>query len=74
MGERPANPLNQASVDGYVRVDAGVGYTTKIDGKTLTLRALLENVADEDYWAGAGNNLLAQGYARTLRLTARMAF
>jgi iron complex outermembrane receptor protein len=66
--------LNQAFIDGFVRVDAGVNYATKIAGRPVLLRALLENAFDKNYWAAAGNNLLAQGLPRTLRLSARVSF
>jgi iron complex outermembrane receptor protein len=74
IGKRAVDALNQAYIDGFVRVDAGVNYATNIAGRPVLLRALLENAFDENYWAAAGNNLLAQGLPRTLRLSARVSF
>lgn len=74
IGKRAVNPLNQAYIDGFVRLDAGIGYTTKLGGQAVTFRALLENAFDKNYWAATGNNLLAQGLPRTLRVSARVAF
>lgn len=71
VGERAVNALDQAFIDDFVRVDAGISYETKIGGRKVLLRALLENAFDRNYWVAAGNNLLAQGLPRTLRLNAR---
>lgn len=74
VGKRAVNALNQAFIDGFVRVDAGLSYETKIGGRPVVLRALLENAFDRNYWVAAGNGLLAQGLPRTLRFNARMSF
>ncbi len=57
-----------------MRVDAGLGYSTRLGGQAVTFRALLENAFDKNYWAATGNSLLAQGLPRTLRVSARVAF
>ncbi|AKU13845.1 TonB-dependent receptor [Azoarcus sp. CIB] len=80
-GEREVNPLNQAQVDAFTRYDLGARYRTKLSGRQLDLVANLENVADERYWAAAGDSrvnsnspLLAVGMPRTLRLSAKLSF
>ena len=80
VGRRPVTEdlgLEAAGVEierGFVRVDAGISYATKIGGRPVVLRALLENAFDKNYWVAAGNNLLAQGLPRTLRFNARLSF
>ena len=74
VDERAVNALNQAYIDDFIRVDMGVNYAANIAGRPVVLRALLENAFDKNYWAAAGNNLLAQGLPRTLRLSARVSF
>lgn len=45
---------NSKQIDGWQRFDAGARYAFKADGKDITLRASVENLLDERYWASAG--------------------
>ncbi|MNP00488.1 Ferrichrome receptor FcuA precursor [compost metagenome] len=45
---------NSKQIDGWQRFDAGARYAFKVDGKDITLRASVENLLDERYWASAG--------------------
>nr|WP_256589053.1 TonB-dependent receptor [Pseudomonas sp. BBP2017] len=45
---------NSKQIDGWERFDAGARYAFKVDGKDITLRASVENLLDERYWASAG--------------------
>ncbi|MEG1042529.1 MAG: TonB-dependent receptor [Pseudomonas sp.] len=45
---------NSKQIDGWERFDAGARYAFKVDGKAITLRASVENLFDERYWASAG--------------------
>ncbi|WP_442113706.1 TonB-dependent siderophore receptor [Pseudomonas sp. NUPR-001] len=45
---------NSKQIDGWERFDAGARYAFKVDGKAITLRASVENLLDERYWASAG--------------------
>ncbi|KPP81254.1 MAG: TonB-dependent receptor [Oceanicaulis sp. HLUCCA04] len=69
---------NTVSIPDWTRVDAGVRYTFTVDGRELALRARLENVFDEAYWASTGGfpgaNYLVQGAPRTLRISASASF
>lgn len=50
-----ANANNTQKAPAWNRVDFGLRYTTKIsDSNKLTLRANIENITDENYWASAG--------------------
>ena len=80
-GERAVDPLNQAFVPGFTRYDLGARYRTRVSGKPLDLSANLENLADERYWAAAGDSrvnsnspVIAMGMPRTLRLAAKLSF
>lgn len=70
VGERAVNPLNQAYVGGYTRVDLGARYTVKIGSYRPTLQLYVENALDAHYWSAAGNNLLAVGQPRTIKFSA----
>lgn len=45
---------NSKQIDGWERFDLGARYAFKASGKDITLRATVENVLDERYWASAG--------------------
>ena len=57
-----------------VRVDLGARYCFKVEQREVTLRANLENVANEDYWASTIGGYLTQGEPRTLRVSATVDF
>jgi iron complex outermembrane receptor protein len=58
----------------WVRTDLGARYTTKINGRPLTLRATVENVLGHDYWATTGRGILTPGTPRTYRVSASIDF
>lgn len=60
-GSRYADAANTLKVAGFGRVDAGVRYLTEVQGRIVTLRARVENLADRDYWASTGG-YPGQGY------------
>lgn len=72
VGKRAVNNLNQAFVGGYTTVSLGARYVTRLSGRTVTLQANLDNAADRNYWATAGNGLLGTGAPRTLRVAAKV--
>lgn len=45
---------NSKQIDGWERLDIGARYAFKVDDKHVTLRASVENVLDDRYWASAG--------------------
>ena len=77
-GARYANATNTLKVGGWTRVDVGARYITDIQGRAVTLRARVENLADRDYWASVGGSpnsgYLAAGAPRTLGVSASVDF
>lgn len=73
VSERPVNTLNQAYIDGYTTYSASLAYTFETVGQGLTVQLTGDNLTDEDYWAGAGGNVLATGVPRQVKLTLRFA-
>jgi iron complex outermembrane receptor protein len=73
-GEQYADAANAVAVDDWTRLDLGVRYDTRLFGRSTALRARLENVTDEDYWASVGgfpgSNYLVLGAPRTLLVSA----
>ncbi|WEL57426.1 TonB-dependent receptor [Pseudomonas kermanshahensis] len=45
---------NSKQIDGWERFDLGARYAFKVDETKVTLRASVENVLDDRYWASAG--------------------
>ena len=77
-GEQYADAANTVRVDDWTRLDVGVRYATRLFDRAATLRARLENVTGEDYWASVGgfpgSNYLVLGTPRTLLLSATVDF
>ncbi|MDP2764596.1 MAG: TonB-dependent siderophore receptor, partial [Brevundimonas sp.] len=72
-GEQPVDAANTVELDSWTRFDAGVRYAADVAGRPVTLRARIENLADEDQWVAVGGypgaNYLTLGAPRTLRLS-----
>ncbi|MEH6664640.1 MAG: TonB-dependent siderophore receptor [Brevundimonas sp.] len=72
-GEQAVSADNTVMLEDWTRFDAGVRYAFEAGGKPVTLRARVENVADEDHWVAVGGypgaNYLTLGAPRTLRLS-----
>jgi len=77
-GEQYINAANTFEVDSWTRVDLGLRYETEWDKTPVTLRARVENVADESYWASVGGfpgaNYLVQGAPRTFMTSVTVDF
>ena len=73
-----ADASNTLRVPGWTRVDVGARYTTAVQGRLLTVRARIDNLADRNYWASvggyAGAGYLVLGAPRTFALTASVDF
>lgn len=69
------NQANTQSVPDWTRFDAGLRYTfAGASGKPVTIRAVVENVFDNSYWASAARGFLAVGAPRTVIVSATMDF
>ncbi len=77
-GSQAANGANTVELESWTRFDAGVRYAFVAGDKPVTLRARVENVADEDQWVAVGgypgSNYLTLGAPRTLRLSVSTEF
>ncbi|MDP9836545.1 iron complex outermembrane receptor protein [Neorhizobium huautlense] len=66
---------NTQKVDGWTRVDLGARYKTEgLNGKPVEIRANVQNVFDENYWASSARGFLAAGAPRTFKLSASFDF
>jgi iron complex outermembrane receptor protein len=51
-GSQYLNATNTREIPAWTRLDFGARYNTRIDGRPVTLRALVQNVLDTNYWSG----------------------
>lgn len=76
-GNQYVNADNSIEIDSWNRFDLGARYTFTWAERPLTLRARLDNVFDEEYWASVGGfpgaNYLILGSPRTFSLTATIS-
>lgn len=77
-GEQYVNAGNTVELDGWTRLDIGARYTLDMAERPVTMRARIENVTDEAYWASTGGfpgaNYLILGNPRTLMVSASVDF
>lgn len=77
-GEQAANGANTVELQSWTRVDAGVRYAFEGGDRPVTLRARVENLADEDHWVAVGGfpgaNYLTLGAPRTLSISISSEF
>ncbi|MBI1181803.1 MAG: TonB-dependent siderophore receptor [Alphaproteobacteria bacterium] len=70
------NAANTLTVPAWTRLDLGARYRTEIAGTGVVLRARVENVANNNYWASVGgypgSNYLVLAAPRTLLLSASL--
>jgi iron complex outermembrane receptor protein len=69
-GKQFVDTANLQEIPPWTRLDLGVRYRTTVDGRPVILRAAVENVFDNGYWAGVASfGTLAQGAPRTAKLS-----
>ena len=77
-GAQPVSADNTIELDSWTRFDAGVRYQFEAGDRPLTIRARVENLADEDQWVAVGGypgaNYLTLGAPRTVRVSISTAF
>jgi iron complex outermembrane receptor protein len=75
---QPASADNTLEIPSWTRLDVGARYSIKWDEREVTLRARVDNVTDENYWASVGGsfgaNYLVLGGPRTFVLSASFDF
>ncbi|MFC7377540.1 TonB-dependent receptor [Brevundimonas sp. GCM10030266] len=72
-GSQAASGDNTLELGSWTRFDAGVRYDFEAGDRPLTVRARVENIADEDQWVAVGgypgSNYLTLGAPRTFRVS-----
>jgi len=76
-GEQQVNAANTLEIPSWSRLDLGARYVLAIGDQPLTIRATVDNVTNERYWASAFDSFgaaLLQGTPRTFKLSASFDF
>ncbi|WP_342730522.1 TonB-dependent siderophore receptor [Bradyrhizobium sp. B117] len=69
-GYQYLDAANTQVVPAWTRLDLGARYSTRINDRPVTFRALVQNVFDTNYWAGVASfSAVSQGNPRTLLLS-----
>lgn len=67
-------PANDISLPGYVIVNLGATYKTRVYGYDTTLRLALNNVTNKKYWEFQYGDYIKMGDPRNVSLTASVRF
>lgn len=75
-GSQYYDAANTQSIPSWTRVDLGARYRLEARGTPITIRAAVENVFDEDYWASTARNFntLSLGAPRTFLVSTTFDF
>jgi iron complex outermembrane receptor protein len=73
-GSQFVDQANTLKIPDWTRLDVGARYRMEIDNRPIVLRANIENVTNEAYWASANGGYLLQGYPLTAKLSASVDF
>ncbi|MFC3230982.1 TonB-dependent siderophore receptor [Marinibaculum pumilum] len=65
---------NTLELPQWVRFDIGARYRLTLGGNPVTIRANVENLLDNDYWASAARETLVQGAPRTFLVSTSFDF
>lgn len=72
-GPQFVNAANTVELESWTRFDAGVRYAFEAGGRSVTVRARVENLADEDQWVAVGGypgaNYLTLGAPRSVSVS-----
>ncbi len=75
-GSQYTSASNAYKIASWTRIDLGAIYRTKIEGRNVTLRAGIDNIADRKYWASVAPQFgqVTQGRGRTAKLSMSIDF
>ncbi|AJC23506.1 ligand-gated channel [Pandoraea pulmonicola] len=73
-GQQEVDAANTISVPAYTTIDLSAKYATRIAGKSVVLRAAVNNLTDKRYWTTTYNGFVLPGSTRTFLASATMDF
>jgi iron complex outermembrane receptor protein len=73
-GNTNVRPTANLNAPGYMLVNLGASYATRIGGYDVTFRAAIDNLLNRRYWEYQYADSVTPGDPRTLSLNARIDF
>lgn len=73
-GNTEVRPAGDLETGGYMLVNVGANYFTRIGGHDVTLRAAIDNLTNRRYWMFQYDSYIAPGEPRTVSLNAKIDF
>ncbi|WP_417844053.1 TonB-dependent receptor [Thalassospira sp.] len=73
-GSQYANTANTLEIPSWTRLDLGARYETEVGNYPVTMRANVENVTNNDYWASANGGYLTMGAPLTAKVSLTVDF
>ena len=73
-GNTPVRPSGDLNAPGYMLVNLGATYSTRIAGHGVSVRAAIDNLTNRRYWEYQYADYITPGEPRTLSLNARFDF
>jgi iron complex outermembrane recepter protein len=73
-GNTEVRPAGDLETGGYMLVNVGANYFTRIAGHDVTLRAAIDNITNRRYWMFQYDSYIAPGDPRTVSLNAKIDF
>jgi len=73
-GNTEVRPAGDLETGGYMLVNVGANYMTRIGGHDVTLRAAIDNLTNRRYWMFQYDSYIAPGDPRTVSLNAKIDF
>lgn len=73
-GNTKVRPAGDLETGGYMLVNLGANYMTRIGGHDVTLRAAIDNLTNRRYWMFQYDSYIAPGDPRTVSLNAKIDF
>lgn len=73
-GSMYVNSANTQQIPSYTTADVGARYTTRMAGKQVTVRAVLNNVFNRRYWTTTYDGFVLPAATRTFLMNASLQF
>ncbi|MCA3182085.1 MULTISPECIES: TonB-dependent siderophore receptor [unclassified Cupriavidus] len=73
-GAMYVNSANTQQIPSYTTADVGARYTTRVAGKQVTVRAVLNNVFNRRYWTTTYDGFVLPAATRTFLMNASLQF
>ncbi|WP_199272504.1 TonB-dependent siderophore receptor [Paraburkholderia acidisoli] len=73
-GNTEVRPQNNLQTGGFLLVNVGANYLTRVGGHDVTLRAAIDNIANRRYWMFQYADYIAPGDPRMVSLNAKIDF